>query len=260
MTVDLAFTNILVYALIFARLAGMIGFNPLFSQNNVPPRVRVALCLFITLIVAPMQPESIYASVYGMGSFLLAFALLFELGIGMVFGYVFQVFYYLLYFAGDLVDTDIGLSMAKSFDPNTSIQTGFSSSVFRLMFALYFFTSGAHLSLIYFFADTFNSLPVGTFHLSVSIISFVIRLFVRVFSIALRLVAPFMVAEFILQATMGILMKFIPQISVFVINFQLRVALGLLMMYAFSPYIGQFITNYIDTMFNDLIHVVELMT
>lgn len=252
MTVDIVFSGLLVYLLVFARLAGMILFNPLLSRNNVPRQVRTGLTLFMALLLAPLQPAEIVAAANAMSGIGYAFTVVRELAIGMVFGYVFQIFYYFLFFAGDIIDTDIGVSMAKTFDPNTSIQAGFNSQLLTILFSLYVFVSNSHLALLQIFADTFTAIPAGSFTLSVSLLDFLISMVSQVFLIALRLAAPFMVAEVVLQMCLGILMKFVPQITVFIINFQLKILLGLLMLYVFAYFIGNFIDSYIVDMFSAL--------
>ncbi|MDL2327180.1 flagellar biosynthetic protein FliR [Ruminococcaceae bacterium OttesenSCG-928-A11] len=259
MVVDIRFAGILLYLLVFVRLCGMLLFNPLLNRNGVPAMTRLGLILLLTLMLAPMQPDSAMANVYGMGAVSLVFAVFRELAIGLVFGYVFQVFYYLLFYVGDIIDTDIGLSMAKTLDPASNINSGFSTSFVTTIFSLYIFTSGSHYKLFEIFASTFSNINVGTFTLSSGILSFCIELFCMVFSLALRLAAPMMVAEFALQFSMGVLMKFIPQITVFVINYQLRIILGLLMLFMFSTYIGNFIDTYIDVLFDNLVDAAALL-
>ncbi len=249
MSLEIAFTGILTYLLVFVRFLGMIVFNPILSRNGVPAMVRIGLALFLTLMIAPMQPV---AGVAAMGDLEYAFAAVKELFLGIVYGFVFQIFYYMLYMVGDFIDTDIGISMAKTFDPATNIQVGFSSTFINLVFVLYIFATGSHLALIKLFAESFELIPLGVSALSTTVYTFVIQLFISVFLLVLRLWAPFMVAEFILQASMGILMKFIPQITVFVINFQLRIMLGILMLFMFAPFVGQFIDNYITVLFQNL--------
>lgn len=252
MTVEIGFANILVYMLVWVRLAGMILFNPMLSRRNVPSVVRNGLVLLLCLLLAPMQSAETMARVYEMSGFGYALAIVFELVIGIVYGFVFQLFYYMLFFVGDLLDTDIGLSMARSFDPGTNIQAAFSSSLITLMFSLYIFATNSHLALIRVFAQSFDAISVGSFTLNAGVVEFILQLFTAVFLLALRLWAPFLVAEFVLQVSMGILMKFIPQISVFVINFQLRILLGVLLLFLFAPFIGQFIDNYITVLFDNL--------
>ncbi len=257
MQIQILFEGLLVYLLVFVRFSGMLLLNPVFTRNNLPQTVRMGLIIALTLLVAPMQPVEAVAA---MTDLQYAVAAIRELFVGAVYGYVFILFYYFLYFAGDVMDTDIGLAMAKSFDPATNIQVSFSGQIVTVFFITYLFATGSHLALIRMFADSFLYIPLGAGGLTLSITSFILELFVSVFMLAIRLVAPLMVAEFILQASMGILMKFIPQITVFVINFQLRILLGLLLLYLFAPFIGQFIDNYLTVMFDNLMGTTQVMS
>lgn len=259
MTIGISFSNILVYLLVWIRFAGMILFNPVLSRRNVPAMARQGLTLFLALMVAPLQMGAAAPQVYSMNIASFTFALIRELGVGFIYGFVFQIFYYFLFYIGDMMDQDIGVGMAKSFDPGTNIQTSFSSSTLTLVFTLYIFATGSHLALFRIFIESFKSIPVGAFKLNDQLIVFMLKLFISTFMLALRLMTPVMVAEFVLQASMGILMKFVPQITVFVINFQLRIFLGLIMLLTLAPYIGQFIDGYIDVMFNNLFNATNLM-
>ncbi len=257
MTIEFAFEGFITLLLVFTRFAGMIAINPLFSRNNVPGMVRLGLSAFLTLLVAPTVSMAAMPAVQG---FSFVFALIRELAVGFMYGYVFQIFYYFLFFAGDLIDTDIGLGMAKTMDPATQIQVSFAGSLITMIFSLYIFASGSHLALIRIFAESFEHIPPGAFTLTSNVASYAIQLFISVFLLVLRLAAPFMAAEFVLQAAMGILMRFIPQITVFVINFQLRIILGILMLFLFAPFIGQFIDQYISVLFDTLLDVTTVMS
>ena len=57
--------------------------------------------------------------------------------------------------------------------------------------------------------------------------------------LALKLSLPVLAAELIGQLGMGILMKVIPQINVFAINFELKILLGLLLVTLFMPLMGE---------------------
>ncbi len=246
MSLSILFNYIDVYILVMVRLAGMIAFNPLFSRRGVPAMVRAGLVVFLTLLVAPTLPA---AAVSSMDGIVFTLAMVKELLLGIAYGYIFQVFYYMLYFVGDSMDMEFGISMAKTFDPGTSIQTSVSSTLLSFLFVMYFFGSGSHLALIHLYATSFQHIPLGVPGLGTSVYAFILELFVGVFNLSLRILAPFLVAEFILQAAMGILMRFVPQISIFVINFPMKILLAFILLYAFAPYMGNFIDGYVDVMF-----------
>lgn len=256
MTVSIQFASLIIFLLVFTRFAAMLAFNPLFSFAGVPARIRVGLVLFLTLLIAPMViPETLPE----LSGFTFVFAILRELFVGAIYGFIFYLFYYFLVFAGDLIDTDIGLAMAKAFDPGTNMQVGFAGKVLSMLFMLYIIATGSHLALIRIFITSFDSIPLGAYTLGTPVITFILELFVSVFLLALRLMAPFMVAELVLQFAMGVLMRFVQQITIFVINFQLRIMLGLLMLFLFAPYIGQFVDNYLEVLFDNLVDATAVM-
>ena len=51
---------------------------------------------------------------------------------------------------------------------------------------------------------------------------------------------------------MGVLMKLIPQIHIFVINIQFKMILGLLLLLAFAGPVASFTDNYMRIMFENL--------
>ena len=242
-------SNTAVWLLVFARMGGMLGMNPLFSRRNVPAAVRAGLTFLLTMLVAPGASG---AAITGSGSLDLAMALLRELFVGLACGYVFQIYYYMLFFVGDWMDMHFGLSMAKVFDPGTSIQASVSGNLFNTFFLLYFFATDSHLLLIRIFLDSFRILPVGAVTLTSDTPEFFLELFISAFSLGLRLALPFVAAEVVVEVTSGVLMKLIPQISVFVINMQIKVLLGFVLLLAFSGPIATFLDNYMRIMLENM--------
>ena len=245
-----------VYILVFGRLAGLIAFHPLLSRRNVPTQIRMGLVLMLTMIIAPlMGPVSVTRD-----SFDMLFTLFRELSLGLISGFVYQIFFYMLLFVGDWMDTEFGMSMAKVFDPATNIQISLSGNLLTIFFALYIFATDSHLVLIQLFALSFKIVPVGAVNLSPQAFQFVLQLFVDVFSLALRLLLPFTVVEFSLQIVLGIMMKLIPQIHVFVINFQLKQGLGLVMLLLMGSVVASYLNNYIIIMLENIQRAIVLLT
>lgn len=242
---ELVFENLSVSILVFARLSGMIGLNPMFSRRNVPAMVRTGLVLLMTVLIAP----NITAPPPEFGWLGLTEGILKELLIGFILGYVFQIFYYMLFFAGDLLDVQFGLSMARVFDPGSNIQMSISSNLLNFLFLLYLFATDSHLLMIEIFATSFSIVPAGGASFSAEVWSAMAELFAMAFSLGVRLALPFIAVEFILEASMGVLMKLIPQIHVFVINIQLKVLMGIFLLLAFAGPISGFIDNYMRIMF-----------
>lgn len=237
--------TLLAFVLVFCRMAGMILFNPLLSRRNITSRVRTILVLCLTFLIAPQMLEHAPETLTNFG---LIFEIAKELMVGIVCGFVFQIFYYLLIFAGDIMDISFALSMAKVFDPGTNIQMSLSGKLLELLFVLYFFATDCHLVMIRIFTSSYDIIPLGEVLIGQETAGFIIELFVSIFSLAIRLALPFVAAEFVLEIVMGVLMKLIPQINVFVLNIQLEILLGFVLLFLFTGPITNFTDHFMDNM------------
>jgi flagellar biosynthetic protein FliR len=156
-------------------------------------------------------------------------------------------------FAADIMDTQFGLSMAKMMNPQTNIQTATTGNLLNVVFMLYFFTTNSHLILINTAVGSYEAVPAGLSAIDImGSCGFVIDLFTSVFLLALRLALPYVAAEFVLELSLGILMKLIPQIHVFVIQMQGKIILGLILLLALSIPMTNFIDNYITKMLDSM--------
>lgn len=247
--------NLMPYLLVFARMGGMVGLNPMFARRNVPMRVRAAFILALTIVMVPIVGDAPEES----DTLSLLVLLVLEVTVGAVCGFIFQFFYYMLFFAGDFMDLQFGLSMARVFDPSTNIQASISSNFINVLFMLYFFATNSHLILIQAFAATFRLVPLGTAQITNELSGFIISLFTSAFSLALRLALPFVAAEFVIEMAMGVLMKLIPQIHIFVINIQFKVLLGIFMLLAFSGPIANFLDYYMRVVLSSLERMITIL-
>ena len=242
--------NIDIYLLVFARIAGILLLNPIISRNNIPARVRIGLTLCLSVLITPAiqvpadyQPQTL--------GFLLDFMK--EAAVGFLLGYVFNVFFYMLMTAGDFMDTNFGLAMAKVFDPATNIQSAFSANLLNILFIMYFFATNSHLTLMSAAISSFDIVPVSAEHFALDKAAyFAVDLFGNVFSLAMKLAIPFIAAEFVMEISMGILMKLIPQIHVFVIQYQLKIMLAIILLYVLSGAIAAYIDNYTIILFDNV--------
>ncbi len=254
---QLTLNNLTAFAAVFTRMGAMVFLNPVFSRRNVPSQVRAGLALFLTILLVGMVDTSPLENLAALSFVVILFR---ELLVGVACSCVFQSFYYILFFAGDLMDFQFGLSMAKVFDPGTSIQMSISGNIFSLLFVLFLFVTDSHLVLIRLFASSYELVPVGGALATGSVSPFMITLFESVFSLAFRLALPFIAAEFVVEVAMGILMKLIPQVHVFVVNIQFKLLLGIFLLFAFSQPIADFIDNYLQAAMQSMQKLLTVLT
>ena len=243
------FNDVYIYIMVLVRLVGVIAFNPVFAQRGVPARIRAGLVMMITIVMAPtIEPSGTmdYGTFFRFHIDKRAFHRIY-------FFICNKYFYYMLIGVGEILDTQFGLSMSKVFDPSTSVQMAVSDKILNLFFILYIFTTNSHLLLIRIIYSSYDIIPVGVpkFNLD-SVNSFAIDLFINTFSLVIRLTFPYLAIHFILQICLGVLMKLIPQIHIFVINMESKILLTLIILLVFSQPMANFIDNYIGIMFESL--------
>ena len=256
MTTNILIEGISAYILVFCRMGGMIFFNPLLSRKNIPSQVKTTLVLGITLLITPALSKEVPAD---LTDFIFIWMMVKELLVGFVFGTVFQFFYYMLFAAGDIIDMGFGLSMAKAFDPGVNIQMSMSGNIFQILFIVYFFITNSHLVFIRLMTSSYQLVGIGAATFGADMAEFMLTLFSSVFLLSMQLAFPFIAAAFILEISMGILMKLIPQINVFSIHFQFKVMLGLLLLFLFAEPVSTFIRHYIDIMFQSMNQLLKLI-
>ncbi len=239
--------NIYVYFLVFVRIAGVILFNPLLSRRNIPSMAKVGLIMFSSFIIAPsaMISENFYTDSV---SFIISIGK--ELLVGFIFAYVFNVFYYMIFTAGDLLDMQFGFSMAKVMDPGTNVQSAVTSNLLNMLFIAYIFATDTHHLLIRIVVFSYDVIPVGAGNIVIdSLPEFVFEMFVTAFMMIMHLTFPFIAVELVVEICLGIMMKLIPQIHVFIINMQLKIVISIIMLFILSEPIAAFLDNYISRMF-----------
>lgn len=233
-------TNLLV----FARILGIFIFNPILSRRNIPTIVKITTSVFITYIVLlVVQPEPVDTGVQA-GEYL--FMILRESFIGLVIGFITDLFFYSVQVAGEIMDMQSGLGMAKVFDPESNVQMSIMGSFISFMMYLYFFVTNAHLTYIQLFVMSYDILPIGSGGFNPDLGYNIAAYFSVVLALVIKLAMPIVAAGFILEFCMGVLMKSVPQIQIMVVNIQLKVAFGFIMLFLTAVPLSDFIDSYLD--------------
>lgn len=250
MSIGITIENISVYLLVFIRIVAVVGFNPILNHSSVPARIRAILALMVTILLAPSVSLPTDIDITGLMYIIAIFK---ELFIGFILAYVCSIFYLILVTMGEIMDIQFGLSMAKVMDPGTNIQMGVSDKLINFLFLTIFFLTNGHLNLFRLIFTSYDAMPIGVGAINLSeVASYGIHVFTDTFSLAFKFAVPFIVGEFILEIGLGILMKLIPAIHVFVINMQLKIVVALILLFALAQPMAEFIDKYMVYMFEAL--------
>lgn len=238
-----------LFLLITGRMTGCVAFNPLLGRRGVPNLVKAGLILLLSLSVFSITPVHVE-----MPSTILGLALMFlmEMFLGYVLGLIINMFFYIPVMAGSVIDMQMGLSMASTYDPASGIQVTATSTLLNILMSLLFFAANGHHTLIRIFLASGRVVPFGAVALGENFYGAMIQIFLDCTLLGVKLAMPILAAELMGQVGMGILMKAIPQINVFAINIELKVIIGLvlvmLMLFPFSQFLLEAETRMLVTL------------
>jgi flagellar biosynthetic protein FliR len=254
---DLIFSNYLIFLLVFIRLTGMIVLNPILGRRNVPAQLKVGLAFFISIIVINVIPykELKFAGIEGF-----IFAGLKEFSIGFAINFLFQLYLSVIIISSELIDFQLGFGMSKIYDPQSNVHMPITGSLLNAMYILIFFSSNSHLTFAKIMVLSFNIVPVGTELFNPEFSKFLVDLFGNILVLAVKLSLPVIAVEVISEIGLGILMKTVPQINVFVVGLQLRLLIGLIMVAILLGGAAGFIDNMTEEMFRNINRSLKLAT
>ena len=234
--------------MVLARVSGIFTFNPIFARNNVPQMVKAGVTFVLSLVMVAAGGIE-----YTMPSGLLPFAfdVVKELFVGAVLGFFVNLMLQVFAMAGEVSDMQIGLSMAKSYDP-TFGNSGLTTQFYSYWFMLYFFAVGGHLSYIELFAVSYETIPIGFSNLNVNIGYILVQYFQTVLTLALKLAMPVVAASLVTEFCVGVMMKAVPSIHVFVINIQIKMLVGLVVLAASCGVVSEFMGEIMNILFTNL--------
>ena len=230
----------LIFLLASCRTAGVIFFNPIFGRNSVPAIMKVGLSLAIAMF-AVFELGTTQVINYSALEFIAA--MLQGFVIGIVIGFITTLFLSVFQLGGEVMDMQMGLSMASMYDPATRANISVTGNLLTSMYVLIFFISNAHLALFTVVIQSFQVIPLGVGQVSNQVAVYFIELMYYIFLYAVQLSLPIIVTEIIAEFAVGILMRLVPNINVFVINIQIKVIIGLIIILTIIPALANFMTQ-----------------
>lgn len=230
--IDLSFSiyDLEYFLLILTRVSCFVFIAPFFSIKNTPARIRIGISIFTAaLLYQTLSPADavIYDSV-------MEYALIVtkEAMAGLIIGLGAYICTSIVNFAGSIADMEIGLSMVTLWDPATQQNSSITGVFYQYVLTMMLIASGMYRYLFGALADTFTLIPVnGVVFRTDSLLSTVITFMSDYIIIGFRIVLPVFCVILIMNAILGVLAKVSPQLNMFSVGIQLKIVVGLGVMF-----------------------------
>ena len=258
--IDLSFTlsDLELFLLVLVRVTCFLFVAPFYSTTGVPARVKVVLGIFVAyLIYSILPPQTLvsYESPLEYGIVVLK-----EAVVGLLVGLGAYICVTITGFAGRMIDTEIGLSMASIMDNTTRESSSLTGVFLNYLILLILIISGMYQYILKALAETYQLIPVNGANFSTSgILNAFISFMGDFFSIGFRICLPVMASIMILNGVLGVLARVAPQLNMFVVGLQLKILAGLGIFFVtigVLPYASDFIYKEMKIM---IVSLVEAM-
>lgn len=233
--------NLEFFLMIVARISAFIFVAPILSQKSVPRRVKASFSLILSVLVFQTMnyKQMEYNGVFGFGVLIVT-----EVVAGLIMGFMTNICVMILSFAGNLVDMEIGFAMAQEMNNVNNVTTTITGNYYTYIVMLVMLVSDMHLYIIKAIIDSFKVINLTEVNISPNIYEIMVKFLVEYFIIAFRIILPIFAAMLLTNAVLGILAKAAPQMNMFVVGMQLKVVIGLVVLYITASTIPN-VTNFI---------------
>ena len=208
----------------FCRIMAVFSLAPLFNHKAISARVRVLLALALTVALAAALPASPALDPLSYQGILVTLE---QIAMGLLLGLALLLVFTVFTLIGDIVSTQLGLSMAVFNDPMNGVSSAsIIYQVYFILLALLFFAIDGHLVTVSILYQSFIHWPVGS-GIHFEGLQTIAWSLTWVLSAALLIALPIVFCMTLVQFCFGLLNRISPAMNLFSLGFPMAILAGL---------------------------------
>jgi flagellar biosynthesis protein FliR len=242
--------QILAFTLVFFRCLGFFLSWPIFSSANMPNQLKVLLSLLMTFIcfslikVGDYPRIEHYQALIGLAGK--------ELLVGFAMGFLCTLIFQAVAVAGELVSMGMGLSAAQIFNPTLGVQQSSVNQLYFFLAAFLFLGIRGHHYFITGLAQSFELIPLSVIVPRMNEMAEFSLLGQKILQVGLLLSAPVLVSILLVNVSLGIVGRAVPQINVLITSLPVNALMGLSVLIIMLPF-------FIDALKTEIVSFAEVM-
>ena len=249
-----------IFLIILARVLGFIIIIPVLTTANIPAQIKAAFAVVIAyLIFVSGKVTSIHYDDNAAGYIVLVAE---EFLTGFAAGFVVNLIFTVFYFVGQLIDYQIGFAMVSVLDPLSQIQVPITGNLLYLFITILLVASGGLNAFIAAFFYSFDVIPPGSAVLLSNrpLMAYLTEVVMKFFIVGVNISMPVVGAILILDVALGVLVKAVPQMNIFVVGMPIKVLAGLMIFMLIIPFLGSIYDFIFEESYRNIINVIDGMS
>ena len=221
--------------LIFVRVSSMIMTAPFFSSAAFPVRIKLFFALVTSILLYPVIPAQSVMIPVDSEALFLATTMFLEILVGVALGLVGQLIFAGLELAGRLISLKIALGFANVVDTMTEQQSTFISNLFTMLAVLVFLSIDGEKVYLNALAQSFEVIPVNQAQIQLAG-PYMLEIATYLFIIGVQITSPFLIVLFLLDLSLAIFARIMPQANIMFIALPLKIGVGVILLILVVPY------------------------
>jgi flagellar biosynthetic protein FliR len=245
---ELAGNELVGFILVLARVTPLFFIAPLFSSQMIPPHIRGLIAVGISIGLAPI---ALHGQHIPTDPLTLVGLVVEGMLVGFGFAFTLSMLLAAVESAGSVIDVLAGFSYGNLINPVNGQESAVITRFYSLVGTLIFLIIGGDAWTLRGLDRTFQLVPLtGSVRLK-SMLGGAEQVFSMVFTGALEVAAPVVVALLITDVAFGVVSRVVPQLNIFAVGFPTKVAVALLVVGASLPFTANWISNQLSVSVGD---------
>lgn len=242
------------FLLVLARMSAFIAVWPVLGSINVPAPAKVLFAFLMTIMIYPFVKESMLTPLISLQQ--LIFFVLKEVIVGLCLAFISHLFFYGLQVAGEIISLSMGLSSAQMFNPTSGSQSTPIDTLCYILGALVFLAIDGHHMFLTGLVQSYDVLPATRWGIEVQSFSQVAIYGQSVVEFGLKISAPILVSILLINISLAIVSRAVPQINVLVTSMPVNALVGFVLLILMIPMLvnalGVNIEDYVGLFFKSM--------
>jgi len=209
------------FALVLARVGGLVMGVPVLSSQQVPTLVKVWLIGTLSIMAFPTVSHTLP------GDVTMAQAvpgMVGEFMIGHILGFAASGILYAAQIGGNVLSHQSGMALGTVFNPLFDSESTVLDQVWFFTAMAIFLALRGHVAATLVLLKSFENIPPMLVGFDGSLADLMVQMITHMFELAIRLVGPVVLTLFLTSLLMGFLTKTMPQMNLLSVGFSIRVA------------------------------------
>ena len=249
--------EIFSFILVLIRLSACFLAWPILGSEQIPGQIKVLVPLLLAFIIFPIVGWKQIANEVIGGE--LPLLVIREATVGLILGYVARFFFMALGSLGEMVSLAVGISTDQLLNPTIGGRTTIVEQFYVLLGSVLFLALNGHHILISGLVQSFEVIPLSSRGLSTQSMGDLAMMLKEVPIAGLKLAAPVVVAMFIINISMGIVSRIVPQINILITSLSVILLVGFFIMIVSLPLVLDGMHGLIDDMLKNIFNVMKVL-